>query len=75
MTITRLCTLTWVAARPIPGAAYMVSSMSSVSWRMLSSTCSTTLALVRSLGSGKWSISSWAMGLISDFVQFYKNSC
>ena len=29
MTIKRLWTSTWVAARPTPGAAYMVSNMSS----------------------------------------------
>ena len=28
MTMTRLCTSTWVAARPTPGAAYIVSAMS-----------------------------------------------
>ena len=32
-TSTRWWTLTWVAARPMPGAAYMVSSMSSISRR------------------------------------------
>ena len=32
MTIKRLCTSTWVAARPTPGAAYMVSNMSSTSF-------------------------------------------
>ena len=31
MTMTRLCTSTWVAARPTPGAAYMVSAMSRTS--------------------------------------------
>ena len=31
MTSTRLCTFTCVAARPMPGAAYMVSNMSSMS--------------------------------------------
>ena len=30
MTIRRLWTSTWVAARPMPGAAYIVSSMSSI---------------------------------------------
>ena len=38
ITITRSCTSTCVAARPTPSAAYMVSSMSSTSWRMRAST-------------------------------------
>ena len=32
MTIKRLWKSTWVAARPMPGAAYMVSNMSSTSF-------------------------------------------
>ncbi len=31
MTIRRRCTSTWVAARPMPGASYMVSNRSSIS--------------------------------------------
>ena len=31
-TMICLCTSTWVAARPMPGAAYMVSAMSATSF-------------------------------------------
>src|SRR5579872_1795064 len=41
MTMTRLATPTWMAARPMPGAAYMVASMSSISRRRSSSTAAT----------------------------------
>ena len=37
-TITRFSTPTCGAARPMPGAAYIVSSMSSISWRTSAST-------------------------------------
>ena len=43
MTITRTGSPTWMAARPMPGAAYMVSSMSSISARRASSTSATGL--------------------------------
>jgi len=52
MTITRSCTSTWVAARPTPSAAYMVSSRSSTRRRMRSSTACTGRATVCSRGSG-----------------------
>jgi hypothetical protein len=41
ITITRRWTSTWVAARPMPGAAYMVSAMSSISERTSASTSAT----------------------------------
>ena len=50
-----------VAARPIPGAAYIVSNMSSISLRSASVTSSTGLAMVRRRGSGYSSISRMAM--------------
>ena len=34
MTMTRLWMSTWVAARPTPGAAYMVSAMSLINLRI-----------------------------------------
>ena len=34
----RLCTSTWVAANPMPGAAYIVSNMSAINARSASST-------------------------------------
>ncbi len=34
ITTTRLCTSTWVAASPMPGASYIVSAMSATSFRM-----------------------------------------
>ena len=52
MTMTRSCTSTWVAASPMPGAAYMVSAMSSTSVRMRSSTAFTGLATVCRRASG-----------------------
>jgi hypothetical protein len=52
MTITLLCTSTWVAARPTPGAAYMVSAMSLINLRILSSTRSTLVATLCRRGSG-----------------------
>ena len=33
MTSTRLGTPTWIAARPMPGASYIVSNMSAISAR------------------------------------------
>jgi hypothetical protein len=43
---------TWMAARPMPGAAYMVSSMSSISARRLSSTTAAGVEAVFRRGSG-----------------------
>src|ERR1700736_960298 len=43
-------TPTWGAARPTPGAATMVSTMSSISWRMLLSTRATRFAFWRRIG-------------------------
>src|SRR5438128_9012463 len=61
MTITRLGTPTWIAARPIPGAAYIVSSMSSISARRSSSTVVTGFDTCFSSGSGTTRISRNAM--------------
>ncbi len=52
MTIKRLWKSTWVAARPTPGAAYMVSNMSAANLARASSNTSTGFARVRSRGSG-----------------------
>src|SRR5688572_7717447 len=52
VTRMRLWTLTCVAARPMPFAAYMVSSMSSISSRNEPSTAGTGMARVRRRGSG-----------------------
>jgi hypothetical protein len=52
ITISRSCTSTWVAARPMPLASYMVSSMSAISALMRASTAATGLATVCSFGSG-----------------------
>src|SRR4029077_15586830 len=51
-TITRFSTPTCGAARPMPGAAYMVSSISSMSWRTSASTVSTGLDFFLRRGSG-----------------------
>ena len=51
-TKTRNDTPTCGAANPIPGAAYMVSIMSSISCYSASSMCSTGCALRRSTPSG-----------------------
>ena len=47
-----LCTSTWVAASPTPGAAYMVSARSSISLRVAASSFSTRRAGVLRRGSG-----------------------
>jgi hypothetical protein len=52
ITTTRSCTSTWVAARPMPLASYMVSSMSATRARMRASTACTGLATVCRRGSG-----------------------
>ena len=52
MTINCLCTSTWVAARPIPGASYMVSAMSAARRRMPSSIFVIGCATLRRRGSG-----------------------
>ena len=51
-TITCLCTSTWVAAKPMPGAAYMVSAMSDTSFLRASSNTVTGEACLCSLASG-----------------------
>ena len=53
--------LTWIAARPMPGASYMVSNMSSTSWRTLSSTSVTGFAVLRRRASGKCRMSRIAI--------------
>ena len=52
MTITRLWTSTWVAASPMPGAAYMVSAMSRTSRTMSGPNSVTGAATFFSRGSG-----------------------
>ena len=63
ITINCLCTLTWVAARPMPGASYMVSNMSSINARRASSTDSTGVATVRRRLSGYSRMVSRLMGV------------
>src|SRR5690606_8099150 len=55
-------TPTWMAARPMPGAAYIVSSMSAISARKPSSTLSTGFEISFRRGSGAVMISRIAMG-------------
>ena len=50
--VATVATSTWVAASPMPGAAYMVSLMSSTSLRMRASTTETGLAIVCRRASG-----------------------
>ena len=52
MTSRRLGTPTWIAARPMPGAAYIVSNMSAISARISSFTSSTGVEICRRRGSG-----------------------
>ena len=52
MTITLRGTPTCTAASPMPGASYIVSSMSSMSLRISSSTFSTGFEIVFKRGSG-----------------------
>ena len=52
MTSSRFATPTWIAARPMPGAAYIVANMSSISDRSASSTASTGEEICRRIGSG-----------------------
>src|SRR6267154_2215089 len=70
-TITRLCTSTWVAARPTPLAEYMVSSRLSMNWRSASSTSPTGAAFLRSLGSGYSRITSFVMGVMRAISCFW----
>ena len=53
MTSMRSGSPTWIAARPMPGASYMVSSMSSASFSSGASTRSTGLETWRRTGSGR----------------------
>src|SRR3954471_13615850 len=53
MTTTRFGTPIWIAASPIPGASYMVSSMSSASARISSVMRSTGAHFARRRGSGR----------------------
>src|SRR3984885_11108476 len=70
-TIRRLCTSTWVAARPTPRAPYMVSSISSINCRNASSTTVTAAACLRSLGSGYSRITSFVMGVMRAMSCFW----
>src|SRR5205085_3583023 len=53
ITTTRFGTPIWIAARPIPGASYIVSSMSSARARISSVMRSTGAHFVRRRGSGR----------------------
>ena len=59
--MTRLGTPIWMAARPMPGASYMVSSMSSMRARSSSSTVSTGFEIVLRRGSGAVRMGRMAM--------------
>ena len=61
MVITRLATPTWIAARPMPGALYIVSNMSSTSLRIPTSICLTGSESSRSRLSGSLIMSRTAM--------------
>src|SRR5690606_37705723 len=64
ITMKRWWTSTWLAARPMPGAAYLVSNMSSRSrWNsgVVTRATSTGAATVRRRGSGNSRMGSWAM--------------
>ena len=63
--MTCLASSTCVAARPMPGAVYMVSNISSTSFLTESSTVSTVFARLRSRGSGKWSMFSIAIRILA----------
>ena len=52
MTTMRCATPTWIADKPTPGAAYIVSSMSSINVRTSSSTALTGCETSRNRGSG-----------------------
>ena len=52
----------WIAARPMPGASYMVSSMSSASARISGVIFSMGLETRRSCVSGRMMMSRMAMG-------------
>ena len=60
MTMTRSGTPTWLAARPTPGAARIVSIMSSISFWMDASIFRTLFAFWRSTGSPATLIGSTA---------------
>ena len=61
MVISRSGCATWIAASPIPGAAYMVSNMSSASLRTSAVTFSIGLETSRNCLSGRMMISLNAM--------------
>ena len=60
---SRFGTPTWIAARPMPGAAYIVSNMSSISVCRPASIASTGVDTVRSRGSGVSMIGRMAIHL------------
>ena len=60
----RLGTPTWMAARPMPGAAYIVSNMSSISVWSSGVIASTGEEICRSNGSGASMIGRMAMAFI-----------
>ena len=57
MVISRSGCATWIAASPMPGASYMVSSMSSASLRISAVTFSTGFETSRNCLSGRMMIS------------------
>ena len=61
MVTMRLGSPTWIAASPMPGAAYMVSNISSTSLRVAASTLATGLETSRSRLSGKIRMSRTAI--------------
>ena len=61
MMMTRLATPTWMPASPMPGAAYMVSNISSTSLRRLASMRLTGSDTSRSRLSGSFMISRTVM--------------
>ena len=61
-TTTRFSTPTCGAASPMPGASYIVSSMSSMSWRTPASTVSTGRDFFFRRGSGAVRMGSRAIG-------------
>ena len=73
-TITRNWTSIWFAARPIPGAAYMVSNMSSIRVPKLASKLVTAWALSRRRGSGWCRICRRAM-LVPEILNAPQDIC
>src|SRR5262249_42405754 len=73
ITMTRLWTSTWVAARPTPGAAYIVSAMSLINLRILSSTRATLAASLCKRGSGYRKMGNSAMEKLANLIDYMQN--